>query len=113
YVGTSASNSVHCAMPRRSRVSDPLMTSDRWRTVQSTPFSICRLPYGTTRLELVTSGRSVEISEALFGHTSAAKITDAPIIIADINRTTAIARRQIVAIVVCDIPGLLLAGGRM
>src|SRR5579862_960322 len=98
-------------MPSRSRVSVPLITSDRWRTVQSTPFSTCKLPYGTTRLELVTSGRSVEISELLFGQTSAAKVIDAAVVIADIKRTTAIARGQIIANRVGDIPSLLLAGG--
>src|ERR1700710_1762727 len=35
------------------------------------PFSICRLPVGTTRLEFVTSGRSVAISEDEDGHSPA------------------------------------------
>jgi hypothetical protein len=35
------------------------------------PFSICRLPVGTTRLEFVTSGRSVAISDAAVGHSPA------------------------------------------
>jgi len=41
------------------------------RTVQSIPFSACRLPLGTTRPELVTSGRSVAIGSALVGYSSA------------------------------------------
>src|ERR1700730_4088094 len=36
------------------------------------PFSACSLPYGTTRLELVISGRSVAIWSALVGQRSAA-----------------------------------------
>src|SRR5262245_33491229 len=35
------------------------------------PFSACKLPVGTTRLELVTSGRSVAIGSVLVGHPSA------------------------------------------
>jgi hypothetical protein len=89
------------------------MTLDPWRTVKSTPFSACKLPYGTTLLELVTSGRSVEISSALVGQPSAAKATDAPADGAVTNRTKKIAERKIVASGVCDIPGLFLAGRRM
>jgi hypothetical protein len=73
------------------------MTLDPWRTVQSTPFSACKLPYRTTLLELVTSGRSVEISSALVGQPSAAKATDAPADGAVTNRTKKIAERKIVA----------------
>ena len=35
------------------------------------PFSLCRLPKGTTRLEFVTSGRSVAISDEEVGHSPA------------------------------------------
>jgi len=41
-----------------------------WREVLM-PFSLCRLPAGTTRLELVTSGRSVAISDWDVGHSLA------------------------------------------
>ena len=59
------------AIPRRSRVLVPSSTSEPWRTVQSMPFSACKLPVGTTRLELVTSGRSVTMGSLLVGHPSA------------------------------------------
>jgi hypothetical protein len=35
------------------------------------PFSFCRLPTGTTRLEFVVSGRSVAMSDADVGHSPA------------------------------------------
>src|ERR1700755_811992 len=41
------------------------------RALALTPFSFCRLPTGTTRLELVTSGRSVAISSFAVGQDSA------------------------------------------
>jgi hypothetical protein len=41
------------------------------RPVVLIPFSLCRLPTGTTRLEFVTSGRSVAISDADVGHSPA------------------------------------------
>ena len=65
-------NSVQGAMPSRSLVLVPSRAFEPWLTVQSTPFSACKLPYGTTRLELVTSGRSVTISSALVGQQSPA-----------------------------------------
>ena len=42
------------------------------RVVQLIPFSSCRLPVGTTRLELVTLGRSVAMSCLLSGQASSA-----------------------------------------
>jgi hypothetical protein len=36
------------------------------------PFSLCRLPVRTTKLELVMDGRSVAMSVALVGQVSAA-----------------------------------------
>src|ERR1700737_998212 len=41
------------------------------RALMFTPFSLCRLPVGTTRLEFVTSGRSVAISSLAVGQASA------------------------------------------
>src|ERR1700745_343118 len=43
------------------------------RAVRLIPFSACKLPVGTTKLELVTSGRSVWISLWLSGQYSAAE----------------------------------------
>src|ERR1700691_1844416 len=59
-------------MPRRILVLVPVRRFDPFITAQSTPFSACKFPYGTTRLELVTSGRSVAISSTLVGQGSAA-----------------------------------------
>jgi hypothetical protein len=42
-----------------------------WLPLTFIPFSICRLPAGTTMLELVTSGRSVDISSRAVGHPAA------------------------------------------
>ena len=42
------------------------------------PFSTCKLPRGTTRLELVTSGRSVAISSAPLGQFWLAEASAAP-----------------------------------
>src|SRR5215469_14220714 len=74
----SIRNSVQSAMPARSRVLVASRELDPWRTIQSTPFSAWRLPKGTTRLEFVTSGRSVAISSAAVGHWSARAGSDAP-----------------------------------
>jgi hypothetical protein len=41
------------------------------RALKFTPFSLCRLPTGTTRLEFVTSGRSVAISSLAVGQETA------------------------------------------
>jgi hypothetical protein len=41
------------------------------RALALMPFSICRLPAGTTTLEFVTSGRSVAISSLVPGQVSA------------------------------------------
>jgi hypothetical protein len=50
-------------------VDDP---RDRY-AVRLMPFSVCKLPLGTTKLELVTSGRSVWISVWISGQYSAAE----------------------------------------
>jgi hypothetical protein len=68
YVGMSRSTSRHGAMPSRSRL---LVPSNSWPPacwLKLTPFSFWKLPCGTTRLELVTSGRSVSIGLSLCGH---------------------------------------------
>src|ERR1700733_4452435 len=58
-------------MPSRSRLLVPSKVLSAPRPVELMPFSPCRLPTGTTRLELVTSGRSVAISEPGDGHSPA------------------------------------------
>src|SRR6516164_5361415 len=58
-------------MPARSLVLLASREFEAWRTAQSAPFSACTLCSGTTRLELVTSGRSVAISSAEVGQSSA------------------------------------------
>src|SRR5579863_5457393 len=71
YVGRSTRTSRHGAMPNRHRL---LVPSMRWPpscALKLTPFSFCRLPMGTTMLELVTSGRSVAISSDASGQLSA------------------------------------------
>src|SRR3984893_6420240 len=71
YVGTSTSTSRQVAMHARNRVFVPSTNRPPSRALKLTPFSICRLPAGTTRLELVTSGRSVMISSLAVGQLSA------------------------------------------
>src|ERR1700742_2414319 len=58
-------------MPSRQRLLVPSMLWPPSRALMLTPFSFCRLPTGTTRLELVTSGRSVAISSFAVGQESA------------------------------------------
>src|ERR1700740_1859391 len=58
-------------MPSRQRLLVPSMLWPPSRALTLTPFSFCRLPTGTTRLELVTSGRSVAISSFAVGQDSA------------------------------------------
>src|ERR1700686_5858368 len=70
YVGTSTRTSRQFAMPARKRVFVPSTNRLPSRALKLTPFSICRLPAGTTRLEFVTSGRSVLISSLLLGQPS-------------------------------------------
>src|ERR1700745_2061989 len=48
------------------------------RAVRLIPFSACKLPVGTTKLELVTSGRSVWISLWVSGQYSAAEASTIP-----------------------------------
>src|ERR1700730_8630551 len=71
YVGVSTRNSRQFAIPVRKRVFVPSTNRSRSRVLKLTPFSICRLPAGTTRLEFVTSGRSVVISSLVLGQPSA------------------------------------------
>ena len=59
------------AIPARNLVFVPSTNRPPSRALKLTPFSICRLPAGTTRLELVTSGRSVMISSLAVGQLSA------------------------------------------
>ena len=59
-------------MPRRSLLLVPSKTSPpSWR-LRLMPFSLWKLPTGTTTLELVTSGRSVAIGEVFWVQLSAA-----------------------------------------
>src|ERR1700692_3012047 len=71
YVGVSTRNSRQFAIPVRKRVFVPSTNRSPSRVLKLTPFSICRLPAGTTRLEFVTSGRSVVISSLVLGQLSA------------------------------------------
>src|SRR5215475_11531710 len=59
-------------MPSRQRLLVPSKTSAPARRLTLAPFSFCRLPIGTTTLELVTSGRSVAIGALVCVHPSAA-----------------------------------------
>ena len=61
------------ATPSRTLVFVPSMVLEARRAVRLMPFSACKLPFGTTKLELVTSGRSVWISLWLSGQYSAAE----------------------------------------
>jgi len=61
------------ATPSRILVFVPSMILEAWCAVRLMPFSACKLQFGTTTLELVTSGRSVRISLWLSGHYSAAE----------------------------------------
>ena len=71
YVGVSTRNSRQFAIPARKRVFVPSTNRSPLRALKLAPFSICRLPAGTTRLEFVTSGRSVLISSLVLGQPSA------------------------------------------
>src|SRR5260370_20031677 len=66
------------ATPSRILVFVPSMILEAWCAVRSMPFSACKLPFGTTKLELVTSGRSVWISLCLSGQYSAAEASTIP-----------------------------------
>src|ERR1700738_2420755 len=70
YVGWSTSSSRQGATPSRHREFVPSIVRLP-PALKFTPFSLCRLPMGTTRLEFVTSGRSVAISSLLVGQPSA------------------------------------------
>src|SRR6266481_1995731 len=60
------------ATPSRTLVFVPSMVLEARPAVRLIPFSACKLPFGTTKLELVTSGRSVWISLRVSGQYSAA-----------------------------------------
>jgi len=77
YVGISSNSSRQGATPRRHRVFVPSIVRPPSRAVKFTPFSLWRLPTGTTRLEFVTSGRSVAISSLAVGQPSACASTAA------------------------------------
>src|SRR6266436_569305 len=59
-------------MPSRHRLLVPSKISAPARRLTLAPFSFCRLPTGTTTLELVTSGRSVAIGALVCVHPAAA-----------------------------------------
>ena len=61
------------ATPNRILVFVPSMLLEARRAVRLIPFSACKLPFGTTKLELVTSGRSVWISLWVSGQFSPAE----------------------------------------
>ncbi len=58
-------------MPSLQRLLLPSMLRPSSRPVRLMPFSFCKLPTGTTILELVTSGRSVAMSSPGLGQPSA------------------------------------------
>jgi hypothetical protein len=60
-------------IPSRIRVFVPSIRLDTPSAVRLMPFSACNLPVGATKLELVTSGRSVWISLSVPWQYSAAK----------------------------------------
>ena len=66
------------ATPSRILVFVPSMLLVARRAVRFMPFSACKLPFGTTKLELVTSGRSVWISLWASGQYSAAEASTIP-----------------------------------
>lgn len=66
------------ATPSRILVFVPSMLLVARRAVRLMPFSACKLPFGTTKLELVTSGRSVWISLWASGQYSAAEASTIP-----------------------------------
>ena len=66
------------ATPSRILVFVPSMVLEARRAVRLMPFSACKLPFGTTKLELVTSGRSVWISLWVSGQYSAAEASTIP-----------------------------------
>jgi len=61
YDARSRNSSAHGAIPRRNLLAVPSTMRTLSRAATSMPFSLCRVPAGTTMLELVTSGRSVVI----------------------------------------------------
>src|SRR5260370_20658198 len=71
-VRQSIRTSKQGAIPRRQRLLVPSNTSAPARRLTFAPFSLCRLPTGTTTLELVTSGRSVAIGALVCVHPSPA-----------------------------------------
>src|SRR5580700_6559782 len=83
YVGRSISSSRQEATPKRQRVFVPSIVRPPSRALKFTPFSLWRLPTGTTRLEFVTSGRSVALSSLAVGQPSARASTDTRIASAD------------------------------
>jgi len=67
----STKTSKQGAIPSRHRLFVPSTVRPPSRALKLTPFSLWKLPTGTTRLEFVTSGRSVAISSVGCGHFSA------------------------------------------
>src|ERR1700687_6045157 len=80
YVGRASNSSRQEATPRRHRVFVPSTNRPPSRALKFNPFSLCRLPIGTTRLEFVTSGRSVAIWSLAVGQASARASTAASIV---------------------------------
>ena len=76
-VGRSTKTSRQGAIPSRHRLLVPSPVRPPSRELKLRPFSLWKLPTGTTRLEFVTSGRSVAISSDGCGQLSArASATD-------------------------------------
>src|SRR5258708_9207646 len=93
YVGTSTSSSRQGAIPSRHLVLLPSIVRPPSRALTFTPFSLCRLPTGTTMLEFVTSGRSVAISSLAVGQASARASTAARLANADSKPATRVRLR--------------------
>src|SRR5258708_16278440 len=83
YVGTSTSSSRQGAIASRHLVLLPSIVRPPSRELTFTPFSLCRLPTGTTMMQFVTSGRSVAISSLAVGQASARASTAARLANAD------------------------------
>src|SRR4029077_2586037 len=107
-LGKSNSSSVQGVTPSRTLVVDPSITLLPGRAVQLTPLSICKVPWGTTTLEFVTSGRSVAISVAPLAQSSAATLGVIPAESASMASTNAVHIRANLTLAFFDIPRMTL-----
>src|SRR6266404_1026701 len=88
-LGRSTRISRHDATPSLSLLLLPSNVFSDPRPVVLIPFSLWRLPSGTTRLEFVTSGRSVAIADSDVGHSPACAALGAPVVARKAKRAAA------------------------